>query len=134
MRLNYWMIAKAVVTAIFGIGFVLIPLILLTLYGLDGSPGTKLMAQLFGGAFIFEAVVLWLCRNLDLDDVAARAIITGIVVTNAIGFVVTLIASLNKVWNAMGWGPVLLYLVFGLGFAYFLFMRPAPKKGASRRR
>jgi hypothetical protein len=38
--------------------------------------------------------------------------------------VVTLLASLSGVWNALGWLPVVLYLVFGLAFAYFLFSRP----------
>ena len=126
MRLNYWMGAKAVVVAVFGIGFVLLTPILLALYGLEANPGTQLMAQLFGAAFIFEGIVLWLSRNVDLDDVAGRAIVTGVVVSNAIGFIVCLLASLSGVWNALGWLPVLLYLVFGLAFAYFLFMkRPA---------
>jgi hypothetical protein len=133
MKLSYWMAAKAVIVAIFGIGFVLIPLILFTFYGMEASPSTRLMAQLFGAGFIFEAIVLWLGRNLDLDDTATRAIVTGVVVSNAIGFIVCLMATLAGVWNALGWLSVALYLVFGLAFAYFLFIKPAPK-AASRKR
>ena len=128
MKLSYWMAAKAVIVAIFGIGFVFLAPILLALYGLDASPGTRLMGQLFGAAFIFEGIVLWLSRNVDLDDVAGRAIVIGVVVSNAIGFVVCLMATLSGVWNALGWLSVALYLVFGLAFAYFLFMRPAARK------
>src|SRR5512143_770477 len=133
MRLSYWMAAKAVIVAIFGVGFVFIAPVLLALYGLEASPATRLMAQLFGGAFIFEAIVLWMSRNLDLDDVATRSILWGVVVSNAIGFVVCLIATLSGVWNAMGWLSVALFLVFGLAFAYFLFMRPAPAPTRKKR-
>jgi hypothetical protein len=81
-----------------------------------------LMAQLFGSAFIFGSIVLWFCQNLDRDDAAMRAIMTAVVVSNAIGFVVTLMASLAGVWNALGWLPVALYLVFGLAFAYMRYL------------
>lgn len=127
MKLSYWMAAKAVVVVIFGVGFVFIAPILLGLYALDASPSTRLMSQLFGGGFIFEGIVLWLCRNVDRDDVAGRAIVLGVVVSNAIGFIVCLMASLSGVWNALGWLSVLLYLVFGLAFAYFLFIKSAAK-------
>jgi hypothetical protein len=122
------MAAKAVVEVIFGIGFVLMPKFMGGTFGMNFDPSAALMAQLFGAAFIFGSIVLWLARNVDLDDVACRAILIGVVVSNAIGFIVTLMASLSGVWNAMGWLPVVLYLVFGLAFAYFLFMKPASKK------
>ena len=133
MRLSYWMAAKAVVEVIFGIGFVLMPKFMGGTFGMNFDASAALMAQLFGAAFIFGSIVLWLARNVDLDDVAGRAIVVGVVVSNAIGFIVTLMASLSGVWNAMGWLPVALYLVFGLAFAYFLFFR-APALKSSRKR
>ena len=133
MKLSYWMAAKAVVEVIFGIGFVLMPKFMGSTFGMDFDASAALMAQLFGAAFIFGSIVLWLARNVDLDDVACRAILIGVVVSNAIGFVVTLMASLAGVWNVMGWLPVALYLVFGLAFAYFLFMKPAAGRTARKR-
>ena len=123
MKLKYWMTAKAIVEVIFGISWVLLPVTLGSLLGMTLNPGGALMAQLFGAAFIFSSIVLWLARNLTESDVAARAIIIAVVVSNTIGFIVTLIASLSGVWNALGWLPVALYLVFGLAFAYFLFFK-----------
>jgi len=123
MKLKYWMAAKAIVEVIFGIGFVLLPVALGSLFGMTLDPGGALMAQLFGTAFIFGSIVLWLARNLTKSDVGARAIIIAVVVSNTIGFIVTFIASLSGVWNALGWLPVALYLVFGLAFAYFLFFK-----------
>jgi len=123
MKLKYWMAAKAVVEVIFGIGFVLMPATLGSLFGMNLDPSAALMAQLFGAAFIFGSIVLWLARNSPSSEAAVRAIIIAVVVSNTIGFIVTLLASLSGVWNALGWLPVALYLVFGLGFAYFLFFK-----------
>jgi hypothetical protein len=123
MKLKYWMVAKAIVVAIFGIGFVLIPGILASIYGMTFDATGTLMARLFGGGFIFEAIVLYLSRNTDRDDVANRAIVIGVVVSNAIGFIVCLLATLAGTWNALGWLSVALFLVFGLAFAYFLFIK-----------
>ena len=121
MKLSRWMAAKAVVEVVFGIGFVLIPMVLASIFGMDLSPAGVLMARLFGAAFIFGSIVLWHSRNEPSANMPQRSVVVGVVVSNAIGFVVTLLASLSGVWNALGWLPVALYLVFGLVFAYFLF-------------
>ena len=124
MKLKYWMIAKAIVVCIFGVGFVLIPEILAGIYGMAFNPVATLMARLFGGAFIFEGIVLWFARNTDRDDAACKGIMLGVVVSNLIGFLICLFATLAGTWNALGWFSVALYLVFGLAFAYFLFTKP----------
>lgn len=127
MKLSTWMAAKAVVCIVFGIGFVLMPQFLGSIYAMSLDPSGTLMARLFGAAFIFEAIVLWLAKNSPGSDPATRAIVIAVVVSNAIGFIVTLLATLSGVWNALGWLPVALYLVFGLVFAYFLFSKSGAK-------
>ena len=124
MKLSYWMAAKGVVEVLFGIGLVLIPETVGAVFGMNLSPSGALMARLFGTAFIFGSIVLWLARNASRTDAALVGIVLGVVVSNTIGFVVTLLASLSGVWNALGWLPVAVYLVFGLGFAYFQFVKP----------
>ena len=125
MKLSNWMAAKAIVEVIFGIGFVLIPGAVASLFGMTLDPAGTLMAQLFGTAFIFGSMVLWLARNEPASDAAMGGIILAVVVSNAIGFLVTFFATLSGVWNVLGWLPVALYLVFGLAFAYFQFGKRA---------
>ncbi len=130
MKLSYWMAAKAIIEAVFGVGFVLMPRIAASYFGMDLTPAGVLMGQLFGTAFIFGSIVAWLARNARSDVV--QPILIGIVVSNAIGFVVTLMATLSGVWNVLGWLPVALYLVFGLAFAYFLFVKPVAQSAPSK--
>lgn len=121
MQLKFWMGLKAIVVIIFGIGFTVVPVWLASIYGMNLDKTGALMAQLFGTAFIFEAFLLWLGKNFPWPE--AQKIVIAVVISNAIGFLVCLIATLNKVWNTLGWLSVGLFLVFGLVFAYFLFIK-----------
>lgn len=123
MKLSQWMVAKAVIVAVFGIGFVLIPVFVGSVYGMNLDAAGTLMARLFGAAFIFEGIVLWFAKGGAITEQPVRGVVTAVVVSNAIGFIVCLLATLSGVWNALGWLSVGLYLVFGLAFAYFLFKK-----------
>jgi hypothetical protein len=123
MKLSQWMAAKAVIVAVFGIGFVLVPVFMGSIYGMKVDAVAALMARLFGAAFLCEAIVLWFARGGAISDKPVKGLVTAVVVSNAIGFIVCLLATLAGVWNALGWLSVALYLVFGLAFAYFLFKK-----------
>ena len=124
MKLSYLMAVKAVICVVFGIGFVLIPGPMLSLYGVTLNPGGTMMTQLFGAAFILLSILLWFARNAPGSDVALRAIVLAVVVGDTIGFIVALLAQLSGATNALGWVTVVLYLLLALGFGYFQFVKP----------
>ncbi len=121
MNLKFWMGLKAIIVVIFAIGFIAIPVFMGSVYGMSFDDVGALMGRLFGVAFLFEAVILWLAKNFPWPE--AQKIVIATVISNAIGFVVSLLATLNGTWNAVGWLSVGLYIVFGLIFAYFLFIK-----------
>lgn len=121
MNLKFWMGLKAVIVVIFAIGFIVIPLVMGSIYGMSFDDVGVLMARLFGVAFLCEAIILWLTKNFAWPEV--QKIVIAVVISNVIGFVVSLLATLAGTWNAMGWLSVGLYLVFALVFAYFLFIK-----------
>jgi hypothetical protein len=121
MKLNFWMGLKAVVVVIFAVGFLVIPVFMGSIYGMTYDDVGVLMARLFGVAFLCEAIILWLTKNFAWPE--AQKIVIAVVISNLVGFVVSLLATLAGTWNAVGWLSVGLYLVFGLVFAYFLFIK-----------
>lgn len=125
MKLNIWMGAKAVVEVLFGIGFVLVPVPLMSLFGVSLNPGVAVIARLCGAVFIASSITLWQSRNESPNHKVIRAMVVATVVSNGIGFIATLLASLSGAWNAFGWLPVVLNLAFMLAFAYFLFRKTA---------
>jgi len=124
MKLSTLMRINAVVAAVFGIAFVLVPGQIFALYGAEESSALKYTGQLFGAAFVSFAVLTWSARNAENSE-ARRAIVLALFVGNAVGFVLALIGQLGNVVNSLGWSTVAIYLLLAVGFGYFQFAKTA---------
>ena len=124
MKFSTFMVIYALVSAVFGLGFVLMPGQLLPIYGVEPDAALRLIGQFFGAALLSLAILAWLVRNLS-DSEARRAIILALFVGETLGFIMAFIGQLNGILNVLGWSVVVVYLVFTLGLAYFQFSKTA---------
>ena len=124
MKLNTLLLINAIVSLVYGIGLVVLPSMILTLYGLNSGPGEQLMARFFGVALLAFGLVTWFARNTT-DPVTQRAFIQTHLVSGPIGALVAILATLNNTMNMLGWSVAAIYVFFGLGYAYFQFMKPS---------
>ena len=69
MTIRMFFTILAVLSFLFGIGFVLAPGQVLANYGVESSSAMALLGRLFGGALLTLGVILWLAR--DFRDEAA---------------------------------------------------------------
>jgi hypothetical protein len=109
----------AVLSVVFGIGFVLAPGQVLSNYGVENSPAIALMARLFGATLLALAVIFWSARDFH-DGVAVRAVLIGTGIADAVSLVVSIVATTSGTINALGWTTVLIYLCGAAGAGYFL--------------
>lgn len=119
MKLKTWMTVKAIVCIVFGLGFVILPSFVMSLYDVNLGEGGVYMTRLLGQAFILLSLLLWLVRNTK-EAATRRAFALAILVGDLIGFVISLQGQLAGSVNALGWITVIIYLVLALGFGYFL--------------
>jgi hypothetical protein len=63
MKLNTLFVINAVVAVLFGLGFILIPSQLLSLYDVDMNEAGIYLARLLGAAFLAFAIISWLVRD-----------------------------------------------------------------------
>ena len=124
MKFSTFMVIYAVISAAFGLGFVLMPGQILPMYGVEPNAVLNLVGQFLGAALVLLALLTWLVRNLNASE-TRRAIILALLVGETIGFVLALIGQLNGIFNVMGWSVVAVYLLFALGLAYFQFSKLA---------
>ena len=122
MKLSTLMVLNTVICAVFGIAFVLLPLQVYSLYGLEAGPQLNYMGQLFGAALIAFAILSWSARNAEASD-ARKAIVLAFLIGDGIGFFVALIGQLGGVVSTLGWSTVAIYLILTLGFGYFQFSK-----------
>jgi hypothetical protein len=133
MNFRQWTIFKSLVCLVVGVLFVLVPQLLLVMWGVvpGGEPvGMYFMARLYGAMFISMGLVLWFAGELKDDD-ARRVLALPVVVGDALGFVIALNGQVAGTMNALGWLVVGVYLLLTLGFGYYAFAhRAMPPKPA----
>lgn len=107
----------ALLSLIWGAGFILVPTFFWSLYGLALDAGGVYMSRQLGVVFFMLGLILWLARN-EHSLVALRAITTGLFVGNTLGFGVALIGQFSARISALGWVGIAAYFLLALGFGY----------------
>ena len=125
MKFKTLMIIKAAVCLFLGIPILLVPKFFYSIFGVSLNDAGVYPAWEYGASLLGNFLLTWFARDAE-ESIARRALILGMTVYNAIGFIVTLIAVLSGMMNALGWGPVVIYLFFAVGFGSFLIKKPKP--------
>jgi hypothetical protein len=120
MKLSHVYIFNTIAAIVYALGLLIVPATIMTMHGISSDPSTLLMARYFGVALLGIGLVTWLARNSDKSR-AQDAISLGLPVSYVVGFVLSLQATLTGQMNAVGWLPVVIYLLLIAGFAYFRF-------------
>ena len=129
MTLKNYFAIFAVLSVLFGLGFVLAPGQVLLNYGVQNSPTIALMSRLFGGTLLAIAVIMWSARDFR-NEAALRAVLIGIGIADAVNCVVAIVATTSGTINALGWTTVVIYLCGAAGAGYFLTVGKAQLQAA----
>lgn len=126
MKFQTLMIMKAVVCLSLGALILAVPDFTYSLFGITLGAGGEFAAREYGAALMGNLMVTWFAKNAAAST-ARWAIVLGLCVYDAIGFVVALLAMLSGLMNPLGWSIVALYLFFAVGYGYFLIKSPETK-------
>ena len=121
MKLSALLSISGVVSILFGIGFVAVPVAMLAQYcqcGAPPDPHLIFVARLYGAALIQIGVLAWFARNI-VDSLGRGAIVLAGLVGMGIGFIVALHGQMHGVMTTLGWSTVVIYALLAIGFAYF---------------
>lgn len=122
MRITWLFWAATIVTALFGVGLLVLPEFVLGTYGMTTNPDGIVVARILGGQLIGFSV---LERAALRGERAVReANLRAVLVAELLGFAVALLAALSGTGNGLFWGIVGIFLLFSLWRAYYLYVRP----------
>ena len=111
-----------VVELIFALGFLFVPGTLFGTFGVEPSPFGIALARMFGSALLAFCTLLWYARSsesTDLQKAATRSMFLYWLVSS----VLLIMSQLAGLFNAMGWGTVVLHLVFLVWYGAFAFKK-----------
>lgn len=125
MNLKAFLTIHAIIALVYGIGFIVMPGVLVGYFGGHLGPAGVFMGRLFGSALLTYAAVLWLARGAE-DSTARRAITLGFFLTMIVGGGVSLHEQLKGIVNMLGWSTVALYFVLAACYGYYHFVGSRP--------
>jgi hypothetical protein len=126
MGLRAAFMVNTVVGLVFGVGFALVPGLVLSIFGIKYDNGTIYVGQVLGATLIALSTITWFAKESS-DWKLVRAILAGLLIFEVIGLVATVLAVLGGVTNALGWFIVLVLVTQALPRIYFLFVKPVGK-------
>ena len=117
-------LAYLIVEAIFGIGFLFAPALLMGPMGVTLDETSATFARLLGTLILSIPVLLFFARK-SAGSEFKRGVVYSVFIYLLLSTILLLITQLNELMNAMGWGIVILHLAFMIWFGYYLIN---PKK------
>jgi len=127
MSFRTLLIIKAIVCLVFGLFLLIAPVVLLKILGAELNDGGAFTAREYGAAMIGTLLLTWFAKDVKAND-ARGAILLDLLLYDLIGVVITVVAVISIVLNALGWAIVIVYLFFTLGSAYLLIKEKPFKK------
>jgi hypothetical protein len=115
---------NALVAFLFGLGFLLVPTRVLGLFDTETFVSTLLVSRFFGTAMLTLGLLLWFAKDVA-DAAVQRWMAIALLVGAAAGLIVTVIGTFasNAVIRSNGWMAMAIYVLFGLGYVYLVFLQ-----------
>jgi hypothetical protein len=137
MKRSTFLLLAVIGYGIFGVGLLLLPVPFMAVYGVSLDAGGTLMSRVLGSALISLALLFWWSRNAPRSD-SLLAILRANCIYNLVDIPVIILALSAGVLGPMGWMPLIIHILYFVGFGYFGFMQreehaaaPATRMGMS---
>lgn len=119
-------VLNALVVLVFGIGYLVVPVQVLGFFRTETTVPVQVVSRFFGSAMLALGLVLWFAK--DIADAGIQTKIGYAMLFSTIVGLVLAIYGSTLVIRANSWIPILLYTLFGVGYAFMIFLKPRMKE------
>jgi len=113
----------AVITLLFGLGFIVMPAPIVSMYGSVLDVTGQFIARYFGSALLGLAAIFFFGTTAKGEAGTLKAITLGGLVLGISGLVVSIWDAISGTHTSLQWLNIVLYLFFTVGFGYFYFKK-----------
>ena len=122
-------VLSAITALLLGLAFLFIPVMVLEIFGAETYVVAVLLARFFGTAMIGFGLLLWFTKDVT-DEAMQRWMAISMFICAMLGLILSVIgvSPASGVIRSNGWVTIVGYLLFTLGYAYLLFLKPKMKE------
>jgi hypothetical protein len=117
--MNVLFLVYLIAEVIFGMGFLLIPGLMMSPMGVTLDETSTTFARLFGSLIISIPVLLFFVRKSASKEFR-RAVVYYAFTYLLLSTIILLITQLKGLMNPLGWGIVMIHFIFMIWFGYYL--------------
>jgi hypothetical protein len=123
-------VINAIVVAAFGLSLFLAPETGLAQFNMTARAQEIFMARVIGVTLASLGILLWFAK--DAEGAAQKNLGMAALAGAVLGLIVTVIGLAGGFIAANGWIAIVVEVVFGLGYAFILFLQPRIKEESAR--
>jgi hypothetical protein len=122
---------NAVILAIFGLLFMVMPSLVLNQLGSEVYVSTLFAARFFGSALLLGGLLLWFLK--DTAPVKMQKNIAFLLLAYSVGGFVMSVLGMTSigVFRSNGWVLLVVFGLFTLAYSYMIFLQPKPTSAKS---
>ena len=122
MKQSTFLALSGGIAVFIGLVMLISPSLVMEMNGMSLDDSGIMVARTFGALLFCLGLINVMARHAE-DSSALQAILYGNLAVQVLSIVLDLMAITSGVVNTNTWGSVVLHLMLGAGFAYFLFAK-----------
>lgn len=119
-------VLNAIVLLAVGLVLLFTPTTVLAQFNMDARIPEQYLARVVGAALASLGLLLWFAK--DAEGAAQNNLGLGALVGVVLAIIVTVIGLAGGLIRVNGWIPLVVEAVFGLGYAFMIFLKPKMKE------
>jgi hypothetical protein len=122
-------VINAAVVLVLGLALVFVPANVLSQFGTETRVPELLLARFFGAALTTVGLLLWFAKDAA-EEAVQKNLALALLIGTVLGLIVTVMgmAGSRAVLRTNGWIAVVIEVLFALGYAFLLFLKPRMKE------
>lgn len=120
-------VLNALVVVVLGAGLIFVPEMVLGQFQTQLRVPEVVQARYLGAALLTLGLMFWFAKDVSDERLQRNFSAVGLI-GSILAVVVTIIGITKGVLSINSWIPVVVETVFGLGYAFILFLKPRMKE------
>lgn len=118
---------NSLIAFLLGAAFLVVPSMAITRFGVDNYASTQMVARFFGSAMLALGLLLWFAKDVPSEGLQ-KGMGAALLVGAVAGLAVAILGMAGGALRTNGWLVILVYVLFGFGYAFLLFLQPRMKE------